>query len=107
MGKSFVRFRHPVDSVALFHRRPFAVVGVNDFVRQFDGHRLAFAGGSRVHQPPAGQIITAGAAHLVRNLIIGSADPTAADFQKRRNSFDRLVENMASVLLGLLFDDLK
>ena len=107
VSKSLVGLGHAVDIIALLDSGSLAAEGSHQLFGQFLAHRLASAGSGSGDDPTISQDEAAFAADLVRNLVVGAADALAANFQERSDVLQRLVEDVARILLGLVLDDVE
>ena len=94
-----VGFRHPVRVFALLDGIAPVVGGVDQLGREPVGHRLVVAAAGGLDQPADRQRLAALRANLDRNLVGGAADAARADFDRRRDVVERLLEDLQRIRL--------
>ena len=82
------------------------IAGIQEFLGQFLGHRLAFPGSAGANDPSDGQSHLAFGVHLDWNLVHGTANASGADLGKRLHVLERLVENGDWVGFALIAQNL-
>ena len=109
VGKRFVRVGHSMDILACRHRRAFPLVGVDQFVRQALGDRLALLAADGLENPADRQRLLSLGVHRRRNLICRTTHPLRADFNGRSDIIDRLRKDVDRrvCIRHALFDQLE
>src|SRR5260370_18059204 len=107
VGEGLVGLRHLVGVLTALDARAKAVAGVEQLVHQPLGHRLLAALPGVRDDPAKRQGGRPGGAHLDRDLVRGTADPAAADLERRLDVVQRPLEGNDGVVAALLAAALK
>src|SRR5579863_8046319 len=104
MGEGFVGFGHAVDVFLLLDGTAAGICRVDQFIRKLVDHGAPGAFARILQEPANGQRLAAERIHFHRYLIVGATDATRLDFQQRLGVFQRLLENLEGVVVGLFGD---
>src|ERR1700723_1990008 len=104
MRERLVRFRHAVHVFFLLHRSAARILRVDQLIRKLVGHRLAAALTRILEQPANRQRLTPERIHFHRNLIVRAANAPRLHFEQRLHVFDRFLENLQRIVVGLFAD---
>src|SRR5206468_5527475 len=99
-AEGLVRFRHLDRLLTLGHGLALAAEGGHELVGQAVEHGLALLAAGGADDPAERKTLLALRTHGHRHLIGSAADSTGADFQRRLDVFDSLLEDLKWVRLG-------
>src|SRR5260221_971843 len=99
--EGLVGFGHAMNVFLLLDRSAARIGGIDQFIRQPVDHGLAGAFPRILQNPSNRQRLPAKRIHFHRNLIVGAAHAPGLYFQQRLGVFDRLLEKLQGVVVGL------